>query len=86
MFGISILAARWVIRRLGVPPLWPRRLVMGCVALGLMLLVEFSVMLWVRGLTLRAYFEARDSRSGAAYLITLAAFAAVPMFVVRLRP
>ena len=57
MFGVSILAARWVVRHVGIPPLWSKRLALGCIALGLMLLVEFTVVLWIRGLTLRGYFE-----------------------------
>jgi hypothetical protein len=85
MFGVSILAARWVVRHVGIPPLWPRRLGMGCIALALMLLVEFSVVLWIRGLTIRGYFETRDPVSGAVYFVTLAAFAVVPVFVGRPR-
>ena len=60
MLGVSILAARWAVRHVGIPPLWRRRLATGCIALGLMLLVEFSVVLWIRGMTIRGYFEARD--------------------------
>jgi hypothetical protein len=85
MLGVSILAARWVVRRVSIPPLWPRRLAMGCIALGLMLLAEFSVVLWVRGLTIRGYFEARDAVSGTAYFLTLGVFAVIPMFVGRPR-
>jgi hypothetical protein len=85
MLGVTILAARWVVRRLGIPPLWPRRLAMGCIALDLMLLVEFTVVLWIRGLTLRGYIEARDPVSGAAYAIALGAFVAMPIFVGRPR-
>jgi hypothetical protein len=59
MLGVSILAARWAVRHVGIPPLWPRRLALGCIALALMLLVEFSVVLWVRGLTIRGYLETR---------------------------
>jgi hypothetical protein len=43
MLGVSILAAAWVVLRVGIPPLPSRRLAMGCAALGLMLLVEFTV-------------------------------------------
>ncbi len=50
-----------------------------------MLLVEFSFVLWVRGLTLRGYFEARDPASGAVYFAALGAFAVIPMFVRRQR-
>ena len=49
MLGVSILAARWVVRHVGIPPQWPRRLAMECIALGLMLLAELGLALWVRG-------------------------------------
>jgi hypothetical protein len=81
MFGISILAARWVVRHVQVSPLRSRRLAMGCIALGLMLVAEFTLGLWMRGMTIREYFAARDPISGAAYFVTLGAFAVVPIFV-----
>jgi len=83
MFGISILVARWVVRHVRVPPLWSRRLAMGCIALGLMLLVEFTVVLWVRGMTIRGYFESREPVSGTVYFLTLGAFAVIPNFLGR---
>jgi len=85
MFGVSILAARWVVRHVGIPPQWPRRLAVGCIALCLMLLVEFTAVLWIRGLTIRGCLEARDPVSGAVYLATLGAFAVIPIFVGRPR-
>lgn len=85
MFGVSILAARWVVRHVGIPPLWPRRLALGCVALGLMVLVEFTVVLWIRGLTVRGYLETLDPVSGTVYFVTLVAFAVIPVFVGRPR-
>jgi hypothetical protein len=51
-----------------------------------MLLVEFTFVLWIRGLTLREYFAARDLISGTAYFLTLAAFAVMPFFVGRKSP
>jgi hypothetical protein len=83
MFGVSTLAARWVGRCLDLPPAWPGRLASGCIALGLMLLVEFTVVLWIRGLTIREYFATRDPVSGAVYVVTLAAFGVIPVFVKR---
>jgi hypothetical protein len=82
MFGLSILAARWVARRLRFPPDYLRRLASGCVALGLMLLVEFTFVLWIRGLTIREYFATRDPISGTVYFLTLGVFA-IPVFVER---
>ena len=83
MRGVSPFAARWVAQRVNTPPLWSRRLAMGCIALGLMLLGEFTFVLWTRGLTIREYFETRDPVSGPLYFLTLAAFAVIPMFVGR---
>jgi hypothetical protein len=85
MVGISILAARWVVRHLAILPLWTRRLAMGCIAFGLMLVGEFTVVLWVRGLTIRGYLESRDPVSGTADFIALGAFAVIPIFVQRPR-
>ena len=85
MFGVSVLAARWVVRHVSIPAPWPRRLALGCIALGLMLLVEFTFVLWIRGLTIRGYLETRDPVSGAVYLVTLGAFAVIPIFVGRPR-
>ena len=85
MFGVSILAAQWVVRHSGIPPRWSSRLALGCFALGLMLLVEFTFGLWVRGLTIRGYFETRDPVSGTVYFLTLGAFAVIPIFIGRPR-
>jgi len=83
MFGISILAARWVVRHVQVSPLRSMRLAMGCVALGLMLVAEFTLGLLIRGMTIREYFAARDPISGTVYFMTLGAFAAIPIFAGR---
>ena len=83
MFGVSILAARWVVRHVQVLPLRSRRLAMGCIALGLMLVAEFTLGLWIRGTTIRGYFAARDPVSGAVYFMTLGAFAVIPIFAGR---
>jgi hypothetical protein len=85
MFGISILAARWVVRHVQVSPLRSRRLAMGCIAFGLMLVAEFTLGLWIRGLTIREYFATRDPISGTAYFMTLGAFAVIPIFAGRPR-
>jgi len=50
-----------------------------------MLLVEFTFVLWIRGLTIRGYFETRDPISGAVYFIALGAFTVIPIFIGRRR-
>ena len=69
MLAVVMLAARWVVRRFGVPPSRSRRLAVGVVALGLLLVVEFTVVLWIQGLTISGYLASRDPVAGAVYAI-----------------
>jgi hypothetical protein len=83
MLAVTFLAARWTVRRLGVPPAWTLRLGMGGIALGLLLAAEFSVVLGLRGLSLREYFATLDPVSGTVYYALLVVFALMPVFVTR---
>ncbi|MGK2941523.1 MAG: hypothetical protein ACSLFJ_07605 [Immundisolibacter sp.] len=78
MLIATFLAARWTTRRL-VPPntVWTR-LQVGVIALAILLAVEFTLVLWVRGLSFPEYLESRDPVSGAVYLLLLAVFAVMP--------
>jgi hypothetical protein len=60
MLAVIIVAARWVTRRLAPPSTSSKRLGVGLVALGLLLVAEFSVVLWLRGMTIREYLASRD--------------------------
>jgi hypothetical protein len=83
MFVVTILAARWIIRRLTVPPTPSRRLGMGCVALGLMLIAEFTLVLSLRGLSIREYLASRDPVPGTVYYAMLGVFCIMPFLVAR---
>jgi hypothetical protein len=83
MLLIIVLSARWIVRRFVLPPVAASRLAMGGLALGLLLAAEFTVVLWLRGMTLAEYFATRDPVSGTAYYATLVAFAVMPMLVER---
>ena len=83
MLVITIFAARWTVRRLVVPSTPPARLGMGFVALGLVLVAEFTLVLWLRGLTIREYFASRDPVAGTVYYVMLAVFAITPLLVAR---
>jgi len=85
MFAITIAAARWVVRRLAVPSILSRRLGMGCVALSLLLIGEFALVLWLRGLSVREYLAGRDPVSGTVYYLILGVFAIMPLLVARKR-
>jgi hypothetical protein len=83
MLAVTFLAARWTVRRLAVPPQWTRRLGMGAVALGLLLAAEFTLVLGLRGLSLREYFATLDPVSGTVYYALLGVFALMPVLVAR---
>lgn len=83
MFVVTVLAARWVARRLAVPPAPSIRLAVGCVALGVLLVAEFTVVLWIRGLTIHEYLAGRDPVAGTVYIVMLGVFVAMPLFVAR---
>jgi len=83
MLAVTILAARWTVLRLSVPMMWSARLGMGCIALVLMLVAEFGLVLWIRGLSIRGYLATRDRVSGTVYYLMLVVFAAMPLLIVR---
>jgi hypothetical protein len=83
MFMVTILAARWTVLRLAVPPLSSARLGMGCIGLALMLVAEFGFVLWIRGLSIKGYLATRNRVSGTVYYLILAMFAFMPLLVVR---
>ena len=77
MLVAIIFSARFVVRRFPAP----RRaeyVVSGAVALMLLVFVEFSVVLGIRGSSLSEYFAERDPVAGSVYILMLAVFAAMP--------
>ncbi|MBI3622063.1 MAG: hypothetical protein HY208_07760 [Nitrospirae bacterium] len=78
MLVVTVVAARWVVRRLIVPPAPLKRLAIGVTALSLMLIAEFTVALGLRGLTIGEYLAGRDPVSGTVYLALLGLFALMP--------
>lgn len=85
MTGVTLLAARWVTRRLAVPPATGPRLGMGLLAAGLLVVAEFTFVLRLRGLTLEDYFASRDPVSGGAYYASVLLLALLPLLVNRPR-
>jgi ABC-type uncharacterized transport system permease subunit len=83
MLFLAIVSAKWIIDVLAVPSALSTRVVMGCIALVLMLVGEFTLVLWVRGMSIREYFQTRDPVSGAAYYVMLGVFAILPILVAR---
>ena len=83
MLVVIILAARWIVRRLGVLPTPSRRLGVGLIGLGLLLVAEFTLVLWLRGLTIDEYLTSRDPVAGTVYMVMLGVFAIMPLLVAR---
>ena len=83
MFLAILLAAKWVTQRFSVPFALFERIVIGMVALSLMVCLEFTLVLWLQGLTLREYIGNRDPVSGIAYVIMLGVFGLLPCLVNR---
>jgi hypothetical protein len=83
MLVVTMLAARWVTRRLAVPSTWSARLGMVGIALSLLLTAELIAVLWLRGLSISTYVAGRDPVAGKVYLVMLGMFALMPSFVAR---
>jgi hypothetical protein len=83
MLVVTIVASRWIVRRLAVPPTPSSRLGMGGIALMLLMVAEFTLVLWLRGLSLREYFGGRDPVAATVYYVMLATFAVMPLLVAR---
>jgi hypothetical protein len=83
MLLVIIVASRWIIRRLSVPYKLSSRLGLGCIALGLLLVAEFTLVLWIRGLSISEYLASRDPVSGTVYYMMLGMFAIMPLLVAR---
>lgn len=83
MLVITMVAARQIVRKLGVPFRPSSRLGMGGIALGLMLIAEFTLVLWLRGFSIREYVASRDPVAGAVYYVMPGAFAVLPLPVAR---
>ena len=83
MLLVTILAARWIVGRCAVSPAPSSRLAVGAFALGLVLVAELTLVLGLRGLSIREYLATRDSVSGTAYYLMLVLFAIAPALVAR---
>jgi len=81
MLVVTVAAARWVVRRLGVPATVPSRLAMGGTALALLLAAEFALVLPLRRLSFDEYLASRDPVSGTAYYVMLGLVAIAPRLV-----
>ncbi len=83
MLAVTVLAARRIVRRDDLPSSLSSRVAVGAIALGLLLTAEFTLVLWLRGLSVSEYLATRDPVSGTAYYLVLVLFAIMPALVTR---
>ena len=86
MLAVVVAAARFVVRRFvpGAPA--AARLAVGLLGVALLLAVEFTVVLALRGLSPVEYFAGRDPVAGAVYVVLFVLFAVMSAFVERRAP
>lgn len=81
MLIATILAAHWVVKRnprVASPGL---SLAVGSIALLLLLSLELTLVLSLRGLSFADYVASRDPASGTAYLLMLGIYALMPLLL-----
>ena len=83
MLLVIIIAANLIVRRFQLPVRRIYRLGAGVMAFILGLVFEFGLVLTLRGLTLKEYFDSRDPIAASVYYLTLVLFALMPMLVRR---
>ena len=77
--------ASWLVRRFAAEQRI-EYLYSGLVALAVMIVFEFTVVLFLRGLSLSEYLATRDPISGSVYVVALLLFAGMPWVVGKARP
>jgi hypothetical protein len=78
MIAVSIIAARWLVRRFKVPRDISTRLAIGGFALIVLLIAEFGIAARLQGISITEAITNRDPVSGAAYFVSLGIFALMP--------
>jgi pimeloyl-ACP methyl ester carboxylesterase len=81
VLAVMIYAARRVVQRFSLPSRAGVRLGVGLAALALLLLIEFAVVLPLRGLSFAQYWSGLDPVSGSAYYALLALYAVLPLLM-----
>ena len=75
-------ASRWVVRSFRFRQGLFEPLLVGVTAAGLLLVVEFSVVLWLRGQSISAFLANRDLVAGTLYYVAVGIFALMPLIQV----
>jgi len=78
MFVVIVFSARFVVRRFALAGQIGRSLAVGVIAAIFLLIVEFTVVLALRGMSIGELIAQRDPVAGTVYYIMVAIFVAMP--------
>jgi hypothetical protein len=78
MLVTIVAAARWIGHRFSIASRSATSLGVGIFALSLLVSVEFTLVLKLRGLSISEYAQSRDPIAGTVYLVLLIVFASMP--------
>jgi hypothetical protein len=81
MLVVIVVTARWVVRTFAIAARSMIRLGIGILALSILIIVEFTLVLKLRGLSIPEYIQSRDPIAGTVYLVMLLIFAIMPTVV-----
>ena len=84
MLAVIVAAARWIVRH-KLDGRQSTALPIGLIAMGLVLLADLGVGMWLRGLSATEVFLHRDPVSGIAYYAAVLLFTAMPGIINRFR-
>lgn len=77
------IVARWLVRRYAVPPAARERLAIGAVAAALSVILDLTVVLRLRGMTMASYVANFDPVAGTAFWLMQVVFALMPWWLGR---
>ena len=85
MLAVIILAARWLVKRFAFGGEVRRPVIAGIAAAAILIAVEFSVVLRLRGLSPGEYLSTRDPVAGGLYYAMVVIFALAPVIIAKLK-
>jgi hypothetical protein len=83
MIAVTVIVARWIVRRFRVPSVASTRLAIGLAGLLFLLIAEFGIAARLQGQSITEAVMNRDPVSGPVYFISLGLFALMPALVGR---
>ncbi len=83
MLMVIYFSARWVVRRFSLSGRPAAALGAGGLALLLLLLMEFTLVLYLQGRSIEDYLASRDPVSGTVYAVSLLIFGLMPLWFSR---